>query len=130
MFIQNTDTIQTQGTAIAEEAVAVHHSGQLTPAQVLSWLPKSATPAQQDSAIQAHFQPAPIRWSTRPDTLHLPGHDAGHDLLKAELPQYYREGFFSHNAMFHPELIGGRIGIAGSPVPYSIHNDDLINLST
>ena len=28
--------------------------------------------------------------------------------------------------MFHPELSGGRIGIAGSPVPYSIHNDDLI----
>ena len=72
MFIQNTDTIQTQGTAIAEEAVAVHHSGQLTPAQVLSWLPKSATPAQQDSAIRAHIKIKPITYSSRPDTLGTP----------------------------------------------------------
>ena len=127
--MQQADSIaHSQHTAHADTASATGAAPvrQLTPAQALRWLPRNATPAQQDSAIQAHFKPAPIRWSTRPDTLHLPGHDAGHDLLKAELPQYYREGFFSHNAMFHPELSGGRIGIAGSPVPYSIHNDDLI----
>ena len=45
MALQNADTTTVQGTAIAEEAVAVHHSGQPTPAQVLSWLPKDATPA-------------------------------------------------------------------------------------
>jgi hypothetical protein len=93
---------------------------------VLSWLPRDATPAQQDSAIQAHFKPSEIHWSEHPDTLHLPGHDAGVDLMKSDLPQYYREGFFSKDSMFHPELQGGRYGVAGDPVPYSVRNDNII----
>lgn len=45
-----------------------------TPEDVLKWLPANATPAQQDSMVQAHFKPDSIHWSQRPDTLHLPGH--------------------------------------------------------
>ena len=112
------------GTVLGEPTVAKHKT--LTPATVLSWLPHSATPAQQDSAIQAHFKPSEIRWSKRPDTLHLPGHDKGKSLLDVQLPQYYREGFFSKDTLFHPELPGGRTGVAGAPVPYSIHNDSII----
>ena len=100
----------------------------LTPAQVLSWLPHDATPAQQDSAIQAHFKPSEIRWSKRPDTLHLPGHDKGRNLLDVNIPQYYREGFFSKDTLFHPELPGGRYGTAGDPVPYNAQNDHIITL--
>ena len=62
----------------------------------------------------------------RPDTLHLPGHDKGHNLLDIQLPQYYREGFFSKDTLFHPELPGGRYGTAGDPVPYSIHSDNIL----
>ena len=50
----------------------------------------------------------------------------GEDLLDVQLPQYYREGFFSKDSLFHPELPGGRFGVAGNPVPYSIHNDSVI----
>ena len=99
---------------------------QLTPAQVLKWLPRDATPAQQDSIIQAHFKPGEIHWSGRPDTLHLPGHDRGHNMLDVDIPQYYREGFFSKDTLFHPELQGGRNGIAGDPVPYTVHADNLM----
>ena len=98
----------------------------LTPAQVLSWLPRDATPAQQDSAIQSRFKPGEIHWSEHPDTLHLPGHTPGIDMMKAELPQYYREGYFSKDSLFHPELQGGRVGVAGDPVPYRVHNDHII----
>ena len=98
----------------------------LTPAQVLSWLPRDATPAQQDSAIQAHFKPSEIHWSEHPDTLHLPGHSPGVDLMKADLPQYYKESFFSKSALFHPELPGGRYGVPGDPIPYTVRNDNLI----
>ena len=119
------DSIQQQYTAVGgDSVVAVHRP--LTPAQVLSWLPRNATPAQQDSAIQAHFKPGEIRWSTRPDTLHLPGHDRGHNMLDVNLPQYYREGFFSKDSLFHPELRGGRNGVAGDPVPYTVHSDNLL----
>ena len=108
----------------SDSAVVKHHP--LTPAQVLSWLPRNATPAQQDSAIQSRFHPGEIHWSEHPDTLHLPGHPPGVDLMKAEIPQYYREGFFSKDSLFHPELQGGRIGVAGDPVPYRVHNDNVI----
>ena len=108
----------------SDSAAVKHHP--LTPAQVLSWLPRNATPAQQDSAIQSRFHPGEIHWSEHPATLHLPGHPPGVDLMKAEIPQYYREGFFSKDSLFHPELQGGRIGVAGDPVPYRVHNDNVI----
>lgn len=98
----------------------------LTPKEILSWLPADATPAQQDSAIQRHIKPSKITWSNRPDTLHLPGHPVPKDFRKVELPQYYRESFFSKDSLFHPELKGGRPGVAGDPIPYTIANDDLI----
>ena len=120
------DSISHQQSAVQGGDSAVVQHRPLTPAQVLSWLPRDATPAQQDSAIQAHFKPSEIHWSEHPDTLHLPGHDAGVDLMKSDLPQYYREGFFSKDSMFHPELQGGRYGVAGDPVPYSVRNDNLI----
>lgn len=111
--------------AVQGDSVAPKHKP-ITPATVLSWLPYNATPAQQDSAIQAWFKPSEIRWSNRPDTLHLPGHDKGHNMLDTQLPQYYREGFFSKDTLFHPELPGGRYGVAGDPVPYSVHGDNVI----
>ena len=120
------DSITAQGGmgVQGDSAGAVHTP--ITPATVLSWLPRNATPEQQDSAIQAYFKPSDITWSNRPDTLHLPGHDKGHNMLDVQLPQYYREGFFSKDTLFHPELPGGRYGVAGDPVPYSAHNDNFI----
>lgn len=123
--MQQDSIVHQQSAVQGNDSVVVQHRP-LTPAQVLSWLPRDATPAQQDSAIQAHFKPSEIHWSEHPDTLHLPGHDAGVDLMKADLPQYYREGFFSKDTLFHPELQGGRYGVAGDPVPYSVHNDNVI----
>ena len=113
------------GVEMQGDTVSPKHTS-ITPAVVLSWLPRNATPSQQDSAIQAHFPASEIRWSNRPDTLHLPGHDKGHNLLDVNIPQYYREGFFSKDTLFHPELPGGRYGVAGDPVPYSVHSDNII----
>jgi len=96
----------------------------LTPYQVLKMLPRDATPAQQDSAIQAWFQPGEVHYSSRPDTLHLPGHGPGRNPLEVNLPQYYRENFFSNDSLFHPEISGGRYGVAGDPVPYTIRGDN------
>mgnify|MGYP002623103059 CR=1 FL=1 len=97
-----------------------------TPYQVLRMLPRDATPAQQDSAIQAWFQPGEIRYSSQPDTLHLPGHDKGRSPKDVSLPQYYRETYFANDTLLHPELQGGRIGVAGDPVPYTVRGDNAI----
>ena len=45
---------------------------------------------------------------------------------QVDLPQYYKEGFFSKDSLFHPELEGGRYGAMGDPIPYSVRGDDVI----
>ena len=113
-----------QGSADSSGVAPVPHV--LTPKEVLSWLPADATPAQQDSAIQRHIKVSKITWSERPDTLHMPGHPKGKSFRDVTLPQYYRESFFSNSQYYHPEISGGRQGIAGDPVPYSIGGDNLV----
>ena len=97
-----------------------------TPYQVLRLLPKDATPAQQDSAIQAWFAPEEIHYSERPDTLHLPGEGIPRDLKDVSLPKYYSENFFSNDTLYHAGVDGARYGVAGDPVPETMSNDSLI----
>ena len=128
MLIQ--DSIHTEPVVSPniESDTTVHISTRpQTPYQVLRLLPKDATPAQQDSAIQAWFQPGEIHYSSEPDTLHLPGHGKGRNLKDVNLPQYYRENFFSKDTLYHEELTGGRFGVAGDPIPYSISSDNVIS---
>ena len=122
------DSIVSQQTAIGTiaDSVVQKPARPQTPYQVLRMLPKDATPAQQDSAIQAWFQPSEVHYSDRPDTLHLPGHSAGHSLKDVNLPQYYRESFFSNDSLLHPELNVERYGMAGDPMPYTVRNDNFI----
>ena len=42
------------------------------------------------------------------------------------LPIYYKETYFSKDSLLHPELRGGRQGVAGDPIPYTIAGDNLI----
>ena len=126
--MQLQDSIQTSTpvTGVLTDTVAKKPARPQTPYQVLRLLPKDATPAQQDSAIQAWFEPGEIHYSEQPDTLHLPGHDIPRDLKKVDIPQYYRESFFSNDSLFHEELDGGRYGVAGDPLPYSMRHDDFV----
>ena len=113
-------------SAIIADTIVHRPTRPQTPYQVLRMLPKDATPAQQDSAIQAWFKPSEIHYSDQPDTLHLPGHDAGRNPRDVNLPQYYRETFFAKDTLLHPELTAGRYGVAGDPVNYTVRNDDAI----
>ena len=124
MALQQDSIIASNHSAKGDSGVVA--AAALIPAKVLSRLPENATPAQQDSAIQSHFKAAEIHWSERPDTLHLPGHDKGRNMMDVDLPQYYRESYFSRDSLLHPELPGGRYGVPGDPVPYNVHNDDVI----
>lgn len=124
-MILQTDTIATSALGDSAQAV-VAKPHVLTPGEVISWLPADATPEQQDSAVQANIKPGPIHWSTQPDTLHLPGQPKGKSFRDVSLPQYYKQSFFSKSPMFHPELKGGRLGVAGDPVPYTVAGDNLI----
>lgn len=121
------DTIAMRKTADNAGAPSASQKAGLTPKTVLSWLPKGVTPAQQDSMVQKYVKPSEIHWSECPDTLHLPGHTPGKNLAHVDMPVYYKESFFSDNSLFHPELSGERMGVAGNPIPYSIANDHLFS---
>jgi len=123
-MVQQADSIVQNTTVMASGMRAARKSHQPTPREVISWLPKNATPEQMDSAIQLHIKPSAIQWSTRPDTLHLPGQNPGKSFHDVSLPQYYKESFFSKDSLFHPELPGGRLGVSGDPVPYTIAGDN------
>lgn len=125
---EHADSIITEEIFLEDDATPQQRHVPLTPAKVLSWLPADATPAQQDSAIQAHIKPSEIHWSECPDTLHLPGHPAGRSFRDVSLPKYYRESYFEGKPCFNPDLFGGRQGVAGDPVPYSIARDNVITI--
>ena len=125
-MLVNDSILTTSITTAGTDSMAVHSAKPQTPYEVLRLLPKDATPAQQDSAIQEWFEPREIHYSTRPDTLRLPGQEVARDLKEVNLPHYYRENFFSNNTMYHPELNAERIGAAGDPIPYTFQNDNLI----
>lgn len=113
-----------------DSSSAVGHLEQAKPRhpyQVLQQLPADATPAQQDSAIQAVFHPDTSHLSTRPDTLYIPGYGKGKSYKDSlTLPQYYKESFFANDSLLHPEVPGGRYGVAGDPVPYAMRSDDVV----
>lgn len=56
----------------------------------------------------------------------MPGHAKGKSFRDVSLPQYYKESFFSKDSLFHPELSGGRMGVAGDPIPYNVAGDDFL----
>jgi hypothetical protein len=122
MIFQTSDSLE----LTPEEPIRHVDAKPRHPYQVLRSLPYDATPAQQDSAIQATFQPKDVHYSSQPDTLHLPGAKPGKNLKKVNIPQYYKESFFSNDSLFHPELNGGRCGVVGDPVPYTASNDNVV----
>lgn len=126
-MLQREDSIQhfTAAAADSTRTDTVRH-GPLTPAKVIGWLPADATPAQQDSMVQAHFKPDTIHWSGRPDTLCLPGMPADEPQLDISSAKIYNETYFTGKPFFHPELFGGRLGTAGEPIPYGIARDNVI----
>ena len=120
-----TDTTQT-AAATPRDTAAGRSAGPLTPADVLRGLPEGATPAQQDSAIQAVFTPKGGHASTRPDTLHLPGHGQGRDVTAVSLRQYWREGFFKTDTLLPAGRPAGAFGVAGDPVPQTMRADSVV----
>ena len=47
-------------------------------------------------------------------------------MIDGNLPLYYRESYFAKDSLLHPELTGGSMGVAGDPIPYTIHGDNVI----
>ena len=128
MTIQQADTTTANVARYRTDSVKAKPAAEAVPQphEVLEKLPADATPEQQDSAIQAAIKVVNTHLSTRPDTLSLPGHNDWVSPYDISLPKYYKETFFSKDTLFYSETGGGRYGVAGDPVPYTIRGDNTI----
>jgi len=128
-MLQSPDSLYVAETSHASEvdtAPVVRVRKPQHPYEVLRQLPYNATEGQKDSAIQANFKPAPIRWSQCPDTLRLPGDTLSQAGQEVSLSMYYKGGFFPEDSLFNPDAEGIQVGVAGDPVPYNMQGDNLV----
>ena len=123
MVQQQTDSIAA-GESSATVTHKVHHVKPQTPDQVLRMLPADATPEQQDSAIQANFQPKEMSFNCRRDTLGMPGQRSTKN--KSFLKTTLRDESYFKNLPTRFDVNAPCYGIAGDPVPYSISGDNMI----
>ena len=123
-----TDTTAAAHAAFSPDTTAVPRSGKpvRSVAEVIGRLPDDATPAQQDSAVQAAFHVENTHLSTRPDTLSLPGVKEWTCPGKVNAPGHYIESLVRRDTTLFPGVEWGRSGVAGDPVAYSIRGDDVL----
>lgn len=95
------------------------------PKTIIESLPIDATPAQQDSAIQAQLPKRERMRSAQPDTLNLPGwHIPSGKLSLATLDISYEQNFAASSSYYHPEIQFKPTGISATPLPYQLRQDN------
>ncbi|MCD8202600.1 MAG: DUF4271 domain-containing protein, partial [Prevotella sp.] len=60
------------------------------------------------------------------DTLQLYEEEITENEDTVELPLYYRDNYFFPDSLLYSKGTGGRTGVAGDPLPYTVKNDNLI----
>lgn len=111
---------------MAKATPKTHSHYQPTPKEVLSWLPKTASPWQQDSAIRANIKFPNVDWSQRTNPLKTPGLEADTQHVDLGKPMFYSKSLVQKDSVYRPEYASYRPGVAGDPVPYTIAGDNLI----
>ncbi len=128
MIEQDSIHIESTSEQAAPRAASPRKDGYHSPHEILSWLPSSATPAQQDSAIRAHTKFEEIDWSTRPNPMRTPETHVD-TLERADMgrPMYHGRTALNPDSVYKPEVLPQRQGMAGDPVPYTIGADNIIS---
>lgn len=112
------DTVRTAAVAVKPQRKTVE--------QIINSLPKEATPAQQDSAVQAYFRIKDFVWtdSTRG---YLPlGQENHEELLKKEVDLYKLPAEPRYDWQVEAQVYDPQ-GIAGDPLPYRFRSDDYVS---
>ena len=104
-----------------------HHNGYHSPAQILSWLPETATPWQQDSAIRANYKFVEKDWLHMHNPMRTPTTKADPKISgNLTKPLYHSHSLVQPDSVYRPEYAVYRRGVAGDPVPYTIAGDSLV----
>lgn len=128
MMQQDTASVSTTPqTEVSQQAPAVRHGRAKTPREILSQLPGTATPWQQDSAIRANINFPKVDWSKRTNPLQTPTTKADpKPEFSLKKPMYHGKSMVQPDSIYRPEYAVFKQGVAGDPVPYNIANDNLI----
>lgn len=126
LFQSDSTAVSTAGDADLEATQATGYGVPKTPYQVIKRLPADATPAQQDSAVQANFKVEHTHLSTRPDTLYMPGERPVDTKIDPCAPLYYKSTFLAKDTVPCTTADNERFGVAGDPMPYTVRGDDII----
>ena len=119
------DSLQT--ALPAHEKASYPIQQKFNPKKIIESLPADATPAQQDSAIQAMLPPRPTVRSARPDTLNLPGWQIPSAKTALSVQDIrYDENFFSSSPHYHAEINIDLTGMDADPLPYLLRHDDWV----
>lgn len=119
------DSLQTALPAHEKASYPIRQK--FNPKKIIESLPADATPAQQDSAIQAMLPPRPTVRSARPDTLNLPGWRIPSAKTALSVQDIrYDENFFSTSPYYHAEINIRPTGMDADPLPYLLRHDDWV----
>lgn len=119
------DSLQTALPAHEKASYPIRQK--FNPKKIIESLPADATPAQQDSAIQAMLPPRPTVRSARPDTLNLPGWQIPSAKTALSVQDIrYDENFFSTSPYYHAEINIDPAGMDADPLPYLLRHDDWV----
>ena len=89
-------------------------------------VPNNVLQLPTDSAAQSIYTSNQNHWPVKVDSFLMP--DRGKELKPdvRPLPKYYKESFFAKDTLLHDELQGGRYGMAGDPMPYTLRQDNVL----
>lgn len=114
-MIQQPDSIRHE-----QQVTAEHPVQQSAPSAVLE--------VHEDSVHKPDFTARTNHWPVKVDSLLRPDQGKEIKVKVNPLPKYYKDSFFAKDSLLHSELQGGRYGIAGDPVPYTVHGDSILTM--
>ena len=127
MTEQDSAQVTAAPVAAAKHAAPSHHKGWHSPAQIMSRLPETATPWQQDSALRANYQYVEKDWAHMHNPMRTPTTKADPKLTGSfTKPLYHTRSLVQPDSIYRPEYAVYRRGVAGDPVPYTIAGDPIV----
>ena len=126
MYTRQTDSLAVSAVSGADTLPSTPHRKSVY--QVVRSLPASASPAQQDSAVQNYFRIEPLTWEDEDSWGPLPREAFEADTIavprfptRMDAPLFRDLAFTIEETPYRPQ------GIAGDPLPYRFRTDDLVS---
>ncbi len=124
MTFFQTDSTQVVSSQNVVEPTATEKQAYAVQQQQSSLYKSVPAHIQKDTVMQTFLHTDTVGNET--DTLQLYEEDIAESGDSIVLPLYYKENYFFPDSLLNSSVAGGRNGVAGDPLPYTIRNDNVI----